>query len=123
MDLYKTSLLILFLLFVLIFLGAPNLVYADGTDCPANTICIKNPLKYESVPEIIKEISELLKVVALGIGVIMIIYGGIMIMTAAGSEEKVTKGKKTLMWTVIGVAIVYLVDFLVGFIKEILTGL
>jgi len=117
---FRTTSLFFVIFFAILFIVAPFLTQAQAN---AQVIEIKNPLKYESVPEIIEAISGILKVIALGIGVIMIIWGGIMIMTAAGSEERVTKGKKTLMWTVIGVAIVYVVDFLVGFIEEILTDL
>lgn len=39
----------------------------------------------------------------LGVVVVaMIIYGGFFWITAAGAEEKVTKGKQTIMWAAIG---------------------
>lgn len=81
---------------------------------------IKNPLKYDEIEEIIPAITELLKGIAITLGTVLVIWGGIQIMTAGGNEEKLTKGKKTITWTVIGVAIVILVDFIVGFIKELL---
>lgn len=81
---------------------------------------IPNPLEHDTTEEIIAAITDLLRLIALGIAPIMIIWGGIMIMAAGGSEEKVTKGKKTLMWTVIGLAIVLAFDFIVDLIAEIL---
>ncbi|MCW1929873.1 MAG: hypothetical protein KIH62_000990 [Candidatus Kerfeldbacteria bacterium] len=36
----------------------------------------------------------------------LIIYSGLMIMTAAGSEERVQKGMATLRWTIIGLLII-----------------
>jgi hypothetical protein len=55
----------------------------------------------------------------------MIIWSGIQIMTgmATGEKEaKVLKGKKTLMWTILGLAIIISIDFIVGFIKELIGG-
>jgi len=103
-----------FLTFSCLFLIA---VIAPGS---AQALEIKNPLKYDKIEDIIPAITELLKGIAITLGTVLVIWGGIQIMTAGGSEEKLTKGKKTITWTVIGVAIVILVDFIVGFIKEIL---
>ncbi len=86
----------------------------------AQALEIPNPLKYDEIEDIISEISNLLVGIAITLGTALVIWGGIQIMTAGGSEEKLTKGKKTITWTVIGVAIVILVDFIVGFVKEIL---
>jgi cytochrome bd-type quinol oxidase subunit 2 len=40
------------------------------------------------------------------IAVIMIIYGGVTYVTAAGNEEKVGKAKKIIMYAIIGIVIV-----------------
>jgi len=48
--------------------------------------------------------------------VIMIIYGGVIWMTAAGNEERVTKAKKILKYAVIGLVIILLSYVLVNFI-------
>jgi hypothetical protein len=36
----------------------------------------------------------------------LIIYGGFIIMTAAGNEDRVSKGKKVIYWAVIGILII-----------------
>jgi len=87
------------------------------------SITIDNPLKYNKIEDIIPAITGILKAIAISIGAIMIIIGGIQIMTGMMTGEKETKvlqGKKTVTWTVIGVAIVILVDFIVGIVKELL---
>jgi len=114
----KSNSLILYIL-IFILLAAP-FYYLNAEECPPGVICIQNPLEAESVEEIINSITDFLRLIAMGIGLIMIIWGGIQILTAAGSEEKLTKGKKTIMWTIIGVAIVFLFDFIVGFVLEII---
>jgi len=42
------------------------------------------------------------------VAVIMIIYGGMLYVTAAGKQESIDKGKKILMYTVIGIVIIML---------------
>ncbi len=111
--------LILILFCTILLLAVPVFVQAQGGE---RIIIIPNPLQYDSIDEILVAITGLLKIIAIGIGTIMVIWSGIMIMTAGGSEEKITKGKKTLTWTIIGVAIIVGVDFLVGFVTELLGG-
>lgn len=88
-------------------------------------ICIQNPLKYQTIGEMIPAITDFLKNIAIAIGGIMIVWSGIQIMvgmTTGEKEAKVIKGKKTLMWTVVGIAVVISIDFIVGFIKELIGG-
>lgn len=115
-------LLLLSLFFAMLLLAEPILVYANGTACPPKTICIDNPIKYEKIEDILGAIADFLAFIAIPLGIIIVVWGGIQIMAAGGSEEKVTKGKKTIMWAVIGVGIVLLVKFIVGFVQEILGG-
>lgn len=42
------------------------------------------------------------------IAVIMIIYGGILYVTSAGNEENATKGKKILMYSIVGIVIIFI---------------
>ena len=85
-----------------------------------NAVTIDNPLKYGDIPSILKAITSLLVKIAIPLGTIMIIISGIQYMTAGGNEEKVTKAKKTIFYTIIGVAIVIAANFIMDLIKEIL---
>ena len=117
----SNGVLILSLFFVILTLAAPIFVRANGDgECPEDSVCIDNPLKQGDIPSIISAVTGLLRDIAIPLGIVILVWGGIQIMTAAGSEEKVTQGKKTIMWAVIGTGIVILVDFIVGFVKEIL---
>ncbi len=120
MRLSTTVLLLFFLIFSILFLIEPILVYANGTECPPDTICIDNPLEAETITEVINAIIGLLKIIALPLAMIMIIWGGIQVLTAAGSEDKLSQGQKTITWAVIGLAIVYVDGSIVGFIEELL---
>jgi len=89
----------------------------------AQTVVIPNPLEGDGdIPSVIHAITGLLKVIVIPLGIIMIIIGGIQYMTSAGNEEKTNKAKKTILWAIIGIAIIISADFIAGFIKEILGG-
>ncbi|MDP3901413.1 MAG: hypothetical protein Q8Q37_00345 [bacterium] len=60
------------------------------------------------LPELIQMLAgiiEFMQVIIIPIAVGFIIWGGIVIMTAGGSEEKVKQGKKIITSAVVGVAI------------------
>lgn len=118
-------LLIPILFCVIILLVAPIFVQANGVDpCESqDLICIDNPLKHDKIEDIIKAITTLLKTIAIPLGTIMVIWGGIQIMVGMSTgekEKKVLEGKKTITWAVIGVAIIIGVDLIVGLVKELL---
>ncbi len=115
--------LILSLFCTILILANPIFVLAQGTDCPPSTICIDNPLKQNTIEGIIKAFTDLLRTIAIPVGILMIVWGGIQIMTGMTTgekEKKVVQGKKTITWAIIGTAIVILVDFIVGIVIEIL---
>jgi uncharacterized YccA/Bax inhibitor family protein len=56
------------------------------------------------------------------IAVLMIIYGGMLYVTAAGAQEKVDKGKKILMYTIIGIIIIILSFVIVNAVLGAGTG-
>lgn len=49
----------------------------------------------------------------------MIIYGGVMWLTAAGKEEQVTKGKHVLMWAAIGAIVISIAWTITSYILQI----
>jgi len=120
----KFKFFLILILFSGILLVCPYLVYGQGgteDPCQSNDlICLENPLKYDNVNDIINAIASLLATIAIPLSILIIIWGGIQIMTAGGSEERLKQGKKAIMWAVIGFAIVTLARFLVGLVTEIL---
>jgi len=56
------------------------------------------------------------------VAVIMIIYGGMLYVTAGGKQETVDKGKKILMYTVIGIVIIMLSFVIVNAVLGAGTG-
>ena len=59
-------------------------------------------------------INFLLKNIAFPLGVVAILYGGFMIMTSGGSEERVKKGKTALEFAVYGIILAFAGWLIVG---------
>ncbi len=68
---------------------------------------IDNPLndKLNDIPSFIQAILEIVLTVGIPIVTLAIIYSGFLFVSAQGSPEKLTKAKNTLMYTLIGAAL------------------
>ncbi len=53
------------------------------------------------------------------IAVLFALYGGFLILTAGGDEEKVKKGKTTLIQAVIGLAVIFLASQIVSWVISV----
>lgn len=92
-----------------------------GEDGDDNAILeFRNPLQAEDLRELIDAILIWIFWLSIPSGVIMILYAGLTMMTAAGNPEKFDKGKKILLWTVIGLVIVFIGEGFVTLIESIL---
>ena len=120
----KKKLIILIFLFLIFFpyyaSASPTVPPPTTPLDPANPITLTNPMG-TSDPDIIigKIISAILGVVG-SLALVMFIYGGFTWMTAAGSSEKVKKGKDILVWAVLGLVVIFASYAIVRFV---LTGL
>ena len=70
-----------------------------------------------SIPQTLigKIINAVLGIVG-SIALVMVIYGGFIWMTAAGNQEKVTKGRDVLVWAAVGLFIIFSSYALVKFV-------
>ncbi|QQG52976.1 MAG: hypothetical protein HY931_01950 [Candidatus Falkowbacteria bacterium] len=102
------SFLFLSLITFSIFVAIP--VLADNTpSCPSGSgTCLTNPLGTIETPQALigKIINTVLGVVG-SIALLMFVYGGITWMTSSGSADKVKKGRDTIVWSAIGLAIIF----------------
>lgn len=90
-------------------------------------ITLKNPLDCKNdkgeectILDIIEKITAFIAVLGSGIAVLMVIWGGVVYMTAGSNEEKTKNAKKTIQWALIGLAIIWSANFLIGLLGEIL---
>lgn len=106
--------LVLISLFVLFF-SFP--VLAEISNESVSQVELPNPLGEEvTTPQIIANVIKLILGLVGVLALIMFIYGGITWMTSGGNMEAVKKGKNTLVWAVLGLAVVFFAYSLVNFI-------
>jgi hypothetical protein len=91
----------------------------QGTNC--NTVSLGNPLggedgKGPSVNIIIGSVINAVLGVIGSLALLMFVFGGITWMTSSGSPEKVKKGRDIIIWSVIGLAVIFFSYALVNFV-------
>ena len=67
---------------------------------------LTNPLGEVDVRLLIGRVIQGALAVSGSIALLMFLYGGIMWLTSGGNEERITKGKKVLIWAVFGIIII-----------------
>lgn len=85
------------------------------------TITFSDPLGGKTFGDVATAIVKALVAIAIPILGIMVVWGGIQLMTAAGNEQKISEGRKTLTWAAVGFAIVISWELIQRLIKETLT--
>ncbi len=100
---------------LLSFLLFPILVNGAG-------ITIPNPLKAQSVTELLNTIIDFIFMLALGIAPIMIIVAGFFFITAMGEPEKIQTAKQIILWVLIGLLIVFCAKGIIKLFNEIFTA-
>ncbi|MEW5805463.1 MAG: hypothetical protein AB1721_01930 [Patescibacteria group bacterium] len=75
---------------------------------PASAITIQNPIKYGTIPEVIDAIITFLMIISFPLLTGAVIYGGFIVITAAGDPAKFNKGWQTIVYAVLGFVIVLL---------------
>lgn len=94
----------------------------SNNSCPAGSTCLPNPLGTNTSPQVLigNIINAVMGVVG-SIALLMFIFGGLTWMLSGGSAEKVKKGRDILMWSAIGLVVIFssyaIVYFLITKIK------
>lgn len=81
---------------------------------------IENPLGTTDFNELIGKIIDWIANIGALLAVIMIIYSGFLFMTSGGNEEKVTKAKKALTWSLVGLAVLLVGKGWVLIVKDLI---
>ena len=122
---FLASLLISFSLFVFVVsVDAQNKDLSNPSPCPSGSgNCLTNPLGDSvNTPQALigKIINAVLGIVG-SLALLMFVYGGLTWMTSSGSQEKVKKGRDIIVWSAIGLAIIFasygLVRVLLNYVK------
>jgi len=123
---FLSLILIAFALFASSALAATdanNKIFSVCAQNPSSTLCKdkgsqnKDP-KSDPVVHIIKVASDIVAILTGLAAVILIIIGGITMITSAGSAEAVANARKRILYAVIGLVIVTLAWTLVAFVTD-----
>lgn len=90
-----------------------GLVFAQQAQPDPKTIPLTDPIDVQTVPELISKITTYVWQISIPVITLMVIWGGWQILTAGDDSSKVTKGKDTLKWAVIGAAVILVAQGLV----------
>jgi hypothetical protein len=110
-----------------IFWGTAITIFNIGTALadggPIGTggqITLQNPLGTQSLADIVAAILSAFFTLSIPIVSIMVMVGGYYILTAAGNEENLKKGRQTITYAVIGFAVILLANGVVSLVRELL---
>jgi type IV secretory pathway VirB2 component (pilin) len=88
----------LVLFFLISVLALPSLALAQTT--------FTNPLKFSTITEVLTSLLSFLQGAVVTVAIVFIVIGGILYMTSAGNEKRITTAKNCWTGAVIGLAIV-----------------
>ena len=95
-------------------------VQTSSAITPSKPVSLDNPLTGQTgasnVNSLIGQIINGILGIVGSLALVMFIYGGFVWMTAAGNNERVTKGKDILIWAALGLVIIFTSYALVKFV-------
>jgi len=106
--------------FLLLFFASKAFAQRTGGGDESPSQLLPNPLGAQTIPDVLCRIGGWLFTIAIPLTAIMIIIGAFQIMFAGGNEEKVTTGKRTIIYTVVGFAIILSATGIIYVIQELL---
>lgn len=84
------------------------------------TITIPNALACADLRCVVLQVIDKLILFAYPILTLLILWGGFQILTAGGSSERVTSGRKTIQWAVIGFVLILLAKGFAAVIADVI---
>lgn len=103
---HKIKLGLTFTVYTLVLLSPlllPTLVHAEDS----TVVTLYNPLGEDDVRVIIGRVIKGILGIIGSLAFLMFIYGGLMWMTSAGNADRVKKGQTILIWTVLGLGVIF----------------
>jgi len=87
----------------------------EASPCEPGKIC--NPIKYGTFTALFDAIIDWIINIALVLAPLIIVYGGLLHITAAGDPAKSTQGKKVILYAAIGLIVALLAKSLIGILE------
>jgi len=101
--------------FVFSLVAAPIVLAQAPPAPPATGITTVAKLK-----DLVDKIGKWFAAIVLSIAIIMIVYAGLLWMTAGGDEEKLGRARKVLIWGMVGIGIAIFAFVAVGFVTALI---
>ena len=92
----------------IIFTGILAFILLFGLNAYALTVTFPNPLQSTTLNDIVNVLIDLLFKIGIILVPLFIIYGAFMIATAGGNPEQVSRGRKIIVWTCVGLVFLLL---------------
>lgn len=90
--------------------------FADGE----STVPLNNPLGADTVGGLITRLVGQLQIIAIPIVALMVLVGAFQMLFSAGDETRFKMGRKTVIYSIIGYAILLLVGGIADLIQNLL---
>ncbi len=95
----------------------------NGND-PAGTgatgLFFNNPLEASNLPEFFIKIMNILLLLIGMLSVVMIIFGGFVMITSGGAPAQITKGKSIVTWAVAGLVVALLAFSIISIVQNLI---
>ena len=92
-----------------------------GQETGGGSVTIENPVGFSTFGGVADQIISSLLLISVPIVAIMVLIGGFQILTAGGDPEKYKIGKKTVLYAVIGYAVVLVANGVRLILKSLLS--
>ena len=116
-----------FYLLLSIVLLTPTLTWAqtagdDATTEPPAPVTLVNPLGdgVQSIPELVGRIIIGIMGIVGAIALLTFIWGGLLWMTSAGNADRVKQGKETLIYSTLGLLVIFISYSVINFVFQAL---
>lgn len=87
----------------------------------AQGVTLENPIGANDFETLVSNIAVWVRRISIPIAVIFIVFAGIKFITSQGNPEKIIAAKRMLLWTVVGLAIIFIGGGFISLIRSILS--
>jgi flagellar basal body-associated protein FliL len=89
-------------------------------DCPAGSVCIESPLQSTTFQDLINRIINIIFIVALALAPIPILIAGYYFISSQGDPKKVQTARNMILYTFIGLGIIFFAKAVQGILKFVI---
>lgn len=94
----------------------------ESAECSGATVELPNPLPADDLPTILGIVLRTAFGLLGSLALAMFVYGGFLWLTSGGSADRIEKGKNTMVWAVLGIAVAFTAYAIVDFVIAAITS-